>query len=223
MELTGMQRRKFVIGMGALATGTAAAVGSGAFTSVDAERDLEIDVVNDNDALLAMSPTEHPNAAYLVDDGSGDPLDDGYTGGTIAIGMDDVMGEGVNNEAVTYILDIFRLKNQGTQEVRVHIGAHATESPRGITSSGTTRVLYRLEGETGTGAGSAYHHPEYGDVYHFAREPGVTPAHNWNPLLAPGDSITVGLRFDTRVDSSGSISGELDRLEITAYELGLPE
>ena len=215
-----MQRRKFVIGMGALAAGGAAAVGSGAFTSVDAERNLEIDVVNDNTALLAMSPTEHPNADYLVDDGSGDPLDDGYTGGTIGIGMDDVLGEGVNNEAETYILDIFRLKNQGSQDVRVNIGPHATESPRGITSSGTTRVLYRAVGENVETPGSSYHHPQHGEVYHFAvSDPDNTPAWTWNPLVPVGEEIHVGLKFNTKEAETGSISGELDRIEILAWEL----
>ena len=211
-----MERRKFVIGMGALATGTAAAVSSGAFTSVDAERDLEIDVVQDNDALLAMGPTEHPNSAYLVEDGTGDPVDDGYTGGTIAVGLDDVAGEGVNNEAITYILDIFYLRNQGTQDVWVDVNGI---SPNGnLDSGGNTRMMYRLKGDADTNAGSQYAHPEYGSgVYHFGN------SENRNPVLSPGDEIWVGIRLDTRA-VTGSITGDgLEKMEISAYELGLPE
>ena len=215
-----MERRKFMIGIGSAAVGASALVGSSAFTSVSADRDLDIEVVNDNSAFLAMGPTDHPNAAYLVDDGSGDPRDDGYTGGTISIGADNVMGDGVNNEAETYILDIFRLKNQGSQDVRVNISAHATESPRGIASSGTTRVLYRAVGENVDTPSSAYHHPEHGDVYHFAvSDPDNRPAWTWNPTVPVGEEIHVGLKFNTKAAETGSISGELDRIEILAWEL----
>lgn len=49
-----MQRRKFLIGAGALAAGSAAAVGSGAFTAMQAGRDADIDVVNDASGLIAL-------------------------------------------------------------------------------------------------------------------------------------------------------------------------
>ena len=51
-----MQRRKFIIGMGALASGTAAAVGSGAFSQITAERDFDLEIVTDDDAYLALEP-----------------------------------------------------------------------------------------------------------------------------------------------------------------------
>ena len=52
-----MERRKFVIGLGALATGSAAAVGTGAFSAalID-DRDANITVSADGDALVALVP-----------------------------------------------------------------------------------------------------------------------------------------------------------------------
>ena len=50
-----MERRKFVIGMGALASGAAASVGTGAFTAMQADgREANINVVNDESALIGL-------------------------------------------------------------------------------------------------------------------------------------------------------------------------
>ena len=49
-----MERRKFIIGAGALATGSAAAMGTGALSSFTAGRDANIDVVNDDEALIGL-------------------------------------------------------------------------------------------------------------------------------------------------------------------------
>jgi len=50
-----MQRRKFVIGLGALASGTAAAVGTGAFTSASVEdRAINVEVTGDADSRVAL-------------------------------------------------------------------------------------------------------------------------------------------------------------------------
>lgn len=52
-----MQRRKFVIGLGALAAGGAAATGTGAFSAALVnDRDANITVSGDSDALLALVP-----------------------------------------------------------------------------------------------------------------------------------------------------------------------
>ena len=57
LERETMERRKFVIGMGALASGTAAAMGTGAFSQMTTDpRDASISVVNDDNALIALKP-----------------------------------------------------------------------------------------------------------------------------------------------------------------------
>lgn len=109
-----MQRRKFVIGMGALASGAAAAVGTGAFTSVTASRDIDVAVADDANAYLKL---EGKNSHYVVDDGNG---------GTLAIDMTgnnptNAGGTGVNPNAVTEFGDLFEIANQGTQPVTVDV------------------------------------------------------------------------------------------------------
>ena len=113
-----MQRRKFVIGLGALASGAAAAVGTGAFSSVTATRDIDVEVADDANAYLRLQGTGGANSDYVTEDG---------TGGTLTINLtednDDVAGggQGVNPDAVTQIDDLFEIENQGTQEVEISL------------------------------------------------------------------------------------------------------
>ncbi len=50
-----MDRRKFVLSVGALAGGGSLALGTGAFSSVEAERDVGVTVADDASAYLAFS------------------------------------------------------------------------------------------------------------------------------------------------------------------------
>ncbi|MDB2244986.1 hypothetical protein PM076_01040 [Halorubrum ezzemoulense] len=51
-----MERRKFVIGLGSLAAGGAAATGTGAFTTAEASRTVTVETANDRNAEIAMIP-----------------------------------------------------------------------------------------------------------------------------------------------------------------------
>ena len=65
-----MDRRKFLIGAGSLAAGSAAAMGSGAFSAMSASRDANIDVVTDGNGLIALSPgAQADGRVYEADDG----------------------------------------------------------------------------------------------------------------------------------------------------------
>ena len=109
---TTMERRKFLIGAGSLAAGGAAALGSGAFTSVKADRTVTVSTAPDSNALLRFEATEsNENSAYAE-----------VSGGTVEVDLDtpDVGGAGVNQNATTRIFDIFTIQNQGTQPAAVY-------------------------------------------------------------------------------------------------------
>ena len=112
-----MERRKFVIGMGSIAAGSAAAVGTGAFTSVSADRGVTVEVDDDNDAYLGL---EAERDDIISDDG-----DDGQL--TLDLGSQttnegtDYEGEGFNKEAITEVDGVFRITNQGTDTVDLEI------------------------------------------------------------------------------------------------------
>lgn len=117
-----MRRRTFLLGCGAVGGGVGAAVSSGAFTSVYAERTVLVDVVTDDDAYLRLVATD-PNYA---DDSSGEltlTIDDEFDNYGDADPQD--VGDGVNADAITYLDDVFEVENQGTQPV----GVYSTHDP----------------------------------------------------------------------------------------------
>jgi hypothetical protein len=97
-----------------LGGGGAVATGTGAFTSVTADRDVSVAVADDTDAFLRIERVPgSPNSQQYVT----------QTDGELAI---DVSGSGnggagVNIDSVTVFRDLFQVGNQGTQAVDVQV------------------------------------------------------------------------------------------------------
>jgi hypothetical protein len=109
-------------------------VGSGAFTSVSADRSVDVAVADDADAFLAMVPSDGPNGEYAETTGDG----------TIALDFaeNSAGGSGVGTDSVYQFDDVFRITNQGTQPVYVWAtfsGASGSFTPDG---SDTDIYLY---------------------------------------------------------------------------------
>ena len=187
---TTMERRKFTIGLGALATGSAAAVGSGAFTSVTADRDLTVEVADDSDAYLRLESMEGPNANEYVNEGDGIlSIDIG------AIDGDDG-GDGVNQNATTVIRDLFSIQNQGTQEVVVFADGFPEDDPRvSLFHDDDGVASVAGPGPENDGALSNSSNLDPNDLGSEASGGGGPER---APLLGTGDSIdNVGLLIDT--------------------------
>jgi hypothetical protein len=109
-----MNRRKFIATLGVVTAGTSGAVGTGAFTSVSADRSVSVETASDANAFLALEPSPGANGNYATTED-----------GMLAIQLDGSdntpEGNGVNNNAETIIKDVFRMRNQGTQRVYVYI------------------------------------------------------------------------------------------------------
>lgn len=121
-----MRRRSFVAGLGSFAAAGAAAIGTGAFTSVQADRTVSVEVADDSDAFLQLVPADGPNGEYATTDG-----------GTLAIDLSgsnptDAGGSGVNARAITSAERVFAIENQGTQAVDV------TLTPNSLLSTSET-------------------------------------------------------------------------------------
>ncbi|TYL40325.1 hypothetical protein CV102_01745 [Natronococcus pandeyae] len=119
-----MERRKFLIGTGSTAIGASALVGSGAFSFVRAERDVELNVESDENAYLGLGET----SAYA----SG--TEDGQL--ELHWGETDHGGEGLNENADSRFDDVFKITNQGTNDARISF--HDTEGEVGYDSPGAT-------------------------------------------------------------------------------------
>lgn len=104
-----MQRRKFITGLGALATGAAAAVGTGAVTSTRLQREFSASVAGGASANLGISPNSSSdfvtNTSPVAVDFSGDQNSQG----------------GLNQNAVTEVRPAFTLQNNFSNDLYVEI------------------------------------------------------------------------------------------------------
>jgi len=127
-----MDRRKFLVGMGSLAAGGAAVLGSGAFTTVDASRTVDVAVVDDSQALLGLDArTDNANRAYA--DESGDVV-------TVDLSAN-AEAAGINDNATTTIYDIFSIENQGTRDAVVYADP-ATLQNQGAFEEGSDGIYF---------------------------------------------------------------------------------
>jgi hypothetical protein len=105
-----MKRRQVLAALGAVSGSSALLTGTGAFTSVSADRAVSVSVADDSDAFLALAPSSGPNGTFATE-----------TGGTLALDFSDTDagGEGLGTDSVYEFDDVFRVENQGTQPVYV--------------------------------------------------------------------------------------------------------
>jgi len=120
-----MQRRNLLIGMGSLAAGGAATIGTGAFTTAEASREVSVSITSDENSFMSFktSSGEFTNAQYAeVADGKLE-----FTLGSEAISGSDqenrfgVTGEGLNPDSTYYIDDVFGCYNGGSDQIKFEI------------------------------------------------------------------------------------------------------
>jgi hypothetical protein len=191
-----MQRRRFVAGLGSLTAAAAAGIGTGAFTSVSANRTLTVQTADDANAFLAMTAVPgSANADYVG-------TENGQLSADLSDGNDDLLGDGVNAGAVTTVADLFRIENQGTQPVYVWLaedgGRNGSKQHAfyvGSWSDDATAIsLANFNGDYGALKGDGrQRQPQY--------DAGVDTA---AVELGVGDHMDVGLVVDTPEGSAGS-------------------
>ena len=109
-----MNRRAALLGLGGVVAGGGALLGTGAFTTVEAERTIAVETAGDADAFLGIAPfPDSANADYVTAPEDGTVEIDITGEGT------DAVGEGVNEKAVTAIDRLLEVTNNGTQSVAV--------------------------------------------------------------------------------------------------------
>jgi len=111
-----MERRKFVIGMGSLAAGGAAAVGTGAFGSVEADRTVNVNVAGDESAYLGLSAKS--DYAQVTDGQLELNFNNNNNG-----------GDGVNEDAVSTFDGVFQMTNNGPNDLDITIDKSGLANP----------------------------------------------------------------------------------------------
>ena len=194
---TMSNRRKFIAGLGALATGSAAAVGTGAFTSATAERTVNVQVAGDASAYLGLEPVSgSPNSDYIVVsnqevsfDFSGDD-GDSSGGGTVD-------GDGFNPDATTRVDDLLRVTNQGTQAVNFWVNIENLGAGSDFLTIEASGNPTSTPGMSTTGASDqlAYDGGNAGDVEEYT--------------LSTGEDIFLHLVVDATGESPNSFTGDV--------------
>ena len=113
-----MQRRRFLLGLGSTALGGSALLGSGAFTRVQSQRRVKIEVAHDSEAYLGLvRREEYPNASYVdYDDKSHLRVRLNPENPNLE---DPDRGTGVNSDSTSTFHDLFDVCNHGKQPVCV--------------------------------------------------------------------------------------------------------
>lgn len=114
-----MNRRTFAVSLGTV-IGGGTALGTGAFSSVSANRNFDVVVSGDAGAFLGLQSHPGPNGAY-ADTTSQDTLAIDLTTSNSNIGSGIAGGEGLNANALSTFLNVFQITNQGTQEIEVDV------------------------------------------------------------------------------------------------------
>ena len=116
-----MQRRKFLVGVGGSSLGASALIGSGAFSRIESQRRVKIEVAEDPDAYLGLDGCpDSDNSSYTEIDDSGH----------LAVEMspenqntDNDLGSGINSDSFTWFDNVFQICNQGKDTICVWIDA----------------------------------------------------------------------------------------------------
>ena len=111
-----MNRRTLLKTLGVTSAGAAVVTGTGAFTSVEADRDVAVTVAEDATGYLAIDDTGNDNAEYVTDGNGEFGIDLSGSNNNISGN-----GTGVNTNAITVFEDLFEVQNQGTQAVDVEV------------------------------------------------------------------------------------------------------
>jgi hypothetical protein len=183
-----MERRKFVLGVGALAAGGAAAVGSGAFTTSSSDRTVDVNIAADSKGFVEITG-QSDRYASGTDDGqleldfNGDALD----GGRIIGPVDD---KGLNPDTEFTFSEVFRVANiGGTGDMRVIIEADGFNLENlELTAAGT---------QGSVSEGTSLRVEDYSNVDSLPK------------LFQPG-SVDVDFTIETKDDSTmGDVGGTL--------------
>ncbi|MFC7185851.1 hypothetical protein [Halorubrum yunnanense] len=169
-------------GLGALASGSAAAIGTGAFSSVEAERDVTVEVGGDNSAYLGLKAERDD---IISDDGGNGQLSLDFGSQTTNKG-----GEGFNEDAETEIDGVFKIINQGTNTVAAGFSQNPSRPLYNVGVKATTKPIDGVELEV-----------QNAESFDEGDSQGA--------VLNPGDSTLVDVTVDTLDDDPENENGQV--------------
>ena len=164
---TLMQRRKFLIGVGSLAAGSAAAMGTGAVSQSSSNRAVDVDIANDSNGFLQfnVSGSSLENTEYVS-----------YEDGQLTIEMDKAsndgfasQAEGLNPDSTFDFDNLFQILNATEDDLKADIDKSNLDNPDAFTF---------------------YAHQTNGDLI-GSRSSG------WSGQINSGFGVNIGMRVET--------------------------
>ncbi|MFB1064760.1 hypothetical protein [Natrinema sp. H-ect4] len=186
-----MNRRNVLVGLGTIVAGGGAALGTGAFSSVEAERTANISTVGDASGYLAIEA--HPNSS----DDSATPNDpDTTSDGSpyLTLSSDDELSfnfdgsgdpstsaSGLNRNALSKFGDLLQITNNGPNSVNLDVELRNSSSNTTEEDSVFTAYISQSSPPTGGSEGDSV---------------------DGSVTLSSGDTLDIGFEIDLR-DLSG--------------------
>lgn len=199
-----LSRRNILIGLGGIVAGGGALVGTGAFTTVQAERTVTVETAGDETALLALAPTNDPNGDYA----------------TINDGRLEVEITNVNLNAVTHIDNVFQITNNGTRDVVLYFEEDpGDDNPSGnaIDVGAKTDELADTDPNNNPSS-DGINASDVVDISH-PNPPDSDPTYeDIGVLLRTGDTLKVGFYIDTSDDNPNDGLDESGDSDVEADE-----
>lgn len=171
-----MNRRRVLLGIGALVSSGTALVGSGAFSTVEAERGLTVDVVADEDAYLRFTD----QLAGADSDAFSTGADDGAIQFQFTDDIIGIQGNGLGSDSRYEFSNVFAAQNEGGRAIQL-FGEYSEDDVATVkllqtspVSSDPGRVDPNAQGKS-------------------------TPLTKDNPSdeLRPGEAVALGFLIDT--------------------------
>jgi len=175
-----LNRRQALIGIGSLAVGSGAALGSGAFTSVEADRTVTVQTAADTDAYLSLTG----DGEYISQSNSGTL--------TIDLGAPD-SNAAFNEDAVTTISGVVTISSNAQDSSTPSFGFDDGSN------SSTGTITIGLDTEGGSPADVTFNLNEQENTFVDSNGASTTSA----------STAYIDVKVDTTVDSASTTSGPL--------------
>ena len=211
-----MKRRNVLIGLGAVTAASSSVLGTGAFSSATLQRDVTIAVVGDADAFVELGPCLE-STGENNEDGDGDEPEPTPNGEAFVTEEDGQMaiqitedaepeggGEGVNEGTKTYLDNVFRVCNNGTQRICVDFEADLEDDDE-------DRVAFY--------PGSNRDH----EISLSDLDPGGDEEEATVTPLEPGECQCFGIKINTEELTTNDELFDDGRLRISALRCAAPE
>lgn len=197
-------RRSVLIGLGGLVAGGGALIGTGAFTTVEAQRTVNVETAGDANAFLGLEAVDRSDTSSATP-GTATPSDatqNEYvreTDGTIEINLDgsgddedsDDAGAGLNQNAKTTFRNLVTVSNNGTQDiVTLNMYLDVADNNLGDFTAEEVEGVFGFTVPTGSGSTTVANVSDTSSTNNILGDGSVPDP------LGPGEKFNFGLEVD---------------------------